>query len=148
MHTSIPPPRQRSARISASSVVERHTAPLDARSAVALAFAEFWTHRHGSIVPAPAVIIRRALQLLADHLGTLEAEDILHEVRAFRAAGQGEGSALTLTQARARIEDHQDAPGRQPMASWRDALDSVEDRKASRAMLDKLEALMGPEVAL
>ena len=146
MHTSISLPRLRSSRISASAVVERHTAPLDARSAVALAFADFWTHQHGSIHPAPAVIIRRALQLLADHLGTLQADDILHEVRAFRAAGKGQGSALTLTQARARLEDHQKAPARQPMDSWRDALDSVEDRKASRAMLEKLEALMGPEV--
>lgn len=147
MHISNTPPRQQTARISASSVVERHTAPLDARSAVALAFADFWTHRHGSIRPAPAVIIRRALQLLADHLGTLEADDILHEVRAFRVAGKGEGSALTLTQARARIEDHQDAPGRQPMNDWRDALQSVEDRRESRAMLDRLEALMGTEGA-
>ena len=143
LQVSIPRPRASpSQRISASNVIERHTAPLDARSAVALEFASYWCHKHATIKPAPAVIFRRALQLLAGHLSSLEGEDIAAETRAFRDAGRGEGSALTLTQARARIEDHIAAPARQRMDDWRDALHAPEERRQMSEMLVRLEALM------
>ena len=132
-----------SARISPSNTVERHAAPLDARSAVALAFIDFWTERHATIKPAAGTTIRRALQLLAGHLSSLDGEDISSEVRAFRSAGKGEGSALSLTQARARIENHLRAPAAQPMLHWRDALEDQHERRESLAMLERLEELMG-----
>ena len=111
-----------SARISPGNTIERHAAPLDPHSAVALAFIEFWTERHATIKPAAGTTIRRALQLLAGHLSALDGEDIASEVRAFRSAGKGEGSALTLTQARARIENHVSVRADQDMSHRADRI--------------------------
>jgi hypothetical protein len=136
-------------RVLTESTVEKHTSGLDARSIVALEWTQHWLQRHTSLKAPAAVIVRRALVLLADHLSNLDAREVAHEGHILRDAGRGKGSAVTLTEARARLERHvetyrgKDAPGPQPMGHWLDMLHSIEDRKASRAMLDKLELLMG-----
>lgn len=126
--------------ITALRGIEKHTAALDARSAVALEFATFWARRHTGLRPAPAVVIRRALQLLAEHLSALpevdpEGRSLARECRAFLEAGAGHGSARSLTEARARIEDHLEAPARQPMAHWKDALFSQAERAEQRRIV-------------
>ena len=128
--------------ITALGGIEKHTASLDAQSAVALEFATFWAGRYVALRPAPTVVIRLALQLLAGHLSTLDELGINAECRAFMDAGKGRGTARTLTHARARIEDHLEAPARQPMAHWHDALHSKEERADTRRMLDAMERHM------
>ncbi len=148
---SYPPRRAGPSRVLTEAIVEKHTAGLDARAVVALEWSQHWLQRHTSLKAPAAVLVRRALVLLADHLSNLDPQEVAREGHLLRDAGRGKGSAVTLTEARARLERHvetyrgKDAPGPQPMAHWRDMLDSIEDRNASRAMLDKLEALMGPE---
>jgi hypothetical protein len=122
--------------------LEKHTAALDARSLVALDWASFWAHKHTRLRPVPAVVIRRALVCLAEHLSNVDPEHIAAECRAFEDAGKGSGSARSLTEARARIEVHQEAPAAQPMDHWRDALHSKEERAESRRMLEALEKRM------
>jgi hypothetical protein len=128
--------------ITALQGIEKLTAALDARSLVALDWASFWAHKHTRLRAVPAVVIRRALMCLADHLSTLDPERITAEARAFEEAGEGSGSARSVTEARARIEVHQEAPAAQPMGHWRDALHSKEERAESRRMLDALEKRM------
>ncbi len=122
--------------------LERASASLDARSAVALEWVTFYCARHGSVKVAPAVVIRRALELLAEHCSNLDGQEVAREMRAFVDAGRGEGTARSLTEARARIEDHIRAPAAQPMAHWLDALQPKEDRLASAALLAKLESVL------
>ena len=129
-------------RITASNTIERHSAPLDARSIVALEFASFLAYRHARLKVPPAVLIRRALALLADHMSNLEGPELAGEMHRIREAGKGSGSALTLTQARARIEEHQRAPGAQAMSHWHDALRSTQENREGREMLARLEAVM------
>jgi hypothetical protein len=128
--------------ITALQGLEKHTAALDGRSLVALEFATFWARNQTRLRPVPAVVIRRALVCLADHLSSLDPERIAAECRAFEDAGKGSGSARSLTEARARIEVHQECPAEQPMDHWRDALHSKEERAESRRMLDALEKRM------
>lgn len=143
----VSPSRTAARRLAAVNSIEKEHASLDARSAVALAFCAFWMARHGSANPQPAVIIRRALQLLAEHLSQTDGDGIGVERQAFLQAAAGSGSALTLTQARARIEAHIEAPARQPMADWRDALFSQQQRQDTADMLHRLEASMAQHEA-
>jgi hypothetical protein len=149
--TTSPPRRAGPSRVLTESIVEKHTAGLDARSIVALEWTQHWLQHHTSLKAPAAVIARRALALLADHLSNLDPRAVAREGHLLRDAGRGKGSAVTLTEARARLERHietyrgKDAPGPQPMGHWLDMLDSIEERRASRAMLDRLEALMGAE---
>jgi hypothetical protein len=62
------------------------------------------------------------------------------ENRQFLEAAKGRGTARSLTEARARIEDHLEAPARQPMEHWNDALYSPAERAQSRALMAALEA--------
>ena len=139
-------------RVLTETIIEKHTAGLDARSVVALEWSQHWLQRHTSLKAPAAVIVRRALVLLADHLSNIDPPEVAHEGHLLRDAGHGKGSAVTLTEARARMERHVETyrgpsmPGPQPMGHWLDMLHSIEERKASRQMLDKLEALMGDEV--
>lgn len=137
--------RTRPARISASKGIERQSVPLDARSLVALEFAAFWAEKHASVKVPAAVLIRRALTLFADHLGALQGPAINGEIHRIRDAGVGSGSALTLTQARARIEEHQRASAAQPMATWYDALRSKEENQAYRDTHNHLETVMAQQ---
>jgi hypothetical protein len=136
MNHSIPRP------IAASSHVERVSASLDGQSAVALAYCTWWARRHGSVKPAPSVIVRRALQVYADHLSRAEGFGIVPEVHQLAYTGRGSGSALSLTEARARIEEHERASLAQPMRHWHDALHSQAERKESAEFLERLEASM------
>jgi hypothetical protein len=134
--------------ITALGGLEKHTASLDAQSAVALEYATFWAHRHTDLRPVPATVIRRALRLLAAHLSCLDTGvdslEVKPECRAFIDAGKGSGTARSLTEARARIEDHREAPARQPMGHWLDALHSKSERDESRRMLEALEKHLRP----
>lgn len=132
-------------RVTASNTIERLSAPLDARSLVALEFAAFWAHKYAAVRVPAAVLIRRALSVYADHISGIEGPCIAGEIHRVREAGKGIGSALTLTEARARIEDHRRAPAAQPMSHWQDALISASERREGRAMLDRLEAFMAAQ---
>lgn len=129
--------------ITALGGLEKHTATLDARSAVALEFITHWCRRRTNLRPVPAAVIRRALVLLAEHLSGLDEELQAGECRAFEQAGRGSGTARTLTEARARIETHRECPARQPMDDWRDALYSIEERAEMRRTLAALEKHLG-----
>jgi hypothetical protein len=126
-------------RVRAERGIETTKADLDARSIVALEWTQLWARRHLRINPLGPVVVRRALCLLADHLSNLDADRLAAERRAFSDASAGSGSARSLTEARARIEHHQEAPGAQPMDHWRDALQSKEERAESKRMLEALE---------
>ena len=130
------------ARITASNTIERPSAHLDARSVVALEFSAFWLHKHASIKVPPAVLIRRGLVLLAEHLSHLEGSEMDREVHTLRDTGKGSGSALSLTQARARIEEHLRAAAAQPMGHSHDALRSIQENREGRESLARVEAHM------
>ena len=129
-------------RIVTSNTIERPAAHLDARSVVALEFCTFWLRKHASIRVPPAVLIRRALVLLADHVSNLAGSEVAREVHILRDAGTGSGSAVSLTEARARIEEHLRASAAQPMDHWHDALRSVRENREGRELLDRVEAFM------
>lgn len=129
-------------RIAASNTIERPAAHLDASSVVALEFCAFWLHKHTRIRAPSAVIIRRALALLADHVSNLTGDEVAREAHTIRDAGKGSGSALSLTQARARIEEHLRAPAAQPMDHWHDALRSAQENREGRELLARMEAIM------
>jgi hypothetical protein len=129
-------------RITTERTIEKPASNLDARSVVALEWVQHWVQRHTSLkVPAP-VVIRRALVALADRLSHLPSTDIAAEGQVFRDAARGCGSAITLTEARARMERHVQTPGLQPMAHWLDMLYSIEERRTTLDMLERLEAVL------
>jgi hypothetical protein len=130
--------------ITALATVEKPVASLDADSLVALEWSQLWALNHAGVKPVPSVVMRRALCLLARHLSALPPDDGLHraEALAFQQAGKGNGSARSLTEARARMEAHLEAPGRQPMASWLDALYSPKQRAEGRETAAAIEVHM------
>lgn len=121
-------------RLAAAKSLESTMAALDAQSIVALEWAALTYARHFHVHATPAVVIRRALQLLALHLTHIEAEDLPGEGQHLERTALGQGSARSLTEARARIETHRGTPGLQPMDSWLDALHSPEERATVEAV--------------
>jgi hypothetical protein len=148
LKVSYPVRRAGPCRVTTGATIEKQSAALDTRSVVALEWSLHWLQRHAAVKVAPAVVIRRALVLLADHLSNLQPEDIAREDHNLRDAAKGKGSAVSLTEARARMERHvetyrgPEAPGPQPMGHWQDMLCSIEERRESRQMLERLEQLM------
>lgn len=142
MTTSRPLPSASRGRFNILNTLEKPAANLDAKSLVALEWIKFWIHRHESQSPAPAVVIRLALQVLAQHLSSVEPNEVRGLVNRFREAAKGSGGAISLTQARARIEEHLRAPGAQPMDHWEDALYSAEELKDRADIVSRLEAHM------
>jgi len=138
-------------RLTAQSTIEKPAAHLDARSVVALEWSRHWLQRHASVKAPPAVVIRRALQVFADHLSNLDPREVAHEGHLMRSAARGIGSVVSLTEARARMERHVEtyrgpnAPGPQPMQHWHDMQYSIEERRESRQMLERLEAAMAAQ---
>lgn len=128
--------------VTALGGIEKHTASLDGRSLVALEFASFWARKHTRLRPVPAVVIRRALVCLADHLSNLDPDHIAAECRAFGDAGKGSGSARSVTEARARIEQASEFPALQPMGHWLDALQSKEEREHLRKVTEAVNQRM------
>jgi hypothetical protein len=155
-HIKVSTARIGPSRLTTEATIEKPAAPLDARSVVALEWSQHWLQRHASLRVPPAVLIRRALQVLADRLSNLEPDEFAREGHLMRDAARGKGSAVSLTEARARMERHVESsrgpmsPGPQPMAHWHDMLHSIEERRETRQMLDRLEAIMAeqfPEAA-
>jgi hypothetical protein len=98
--------------VPALGTLERPTAGLDCRSVIALEWAQHWALTRTRIKPQPGVVIRRALDLYADHLCRLPATDeaTQQERRAIERAAKGSGSARLLTEARARLEAAEGLP--------------------------------------
>jgi hypothetical protein len=129
--------------ITAVGTLERPTAGLDAYSLVAVDWVTAWASTRGRLKPQPAVIMRRALGLLVEHLSHLDAEEdeekrdeaTQRELLALHRAAKGSGSARTLTECRARLEA---AEGRK--VSFIEVLHSPEARQATAAVNAAMEA--------
>lgn len=132
----------RPGRFTTLNTIEKPAAHLDAQSMVALDWLRFWVAKHDSREPPPSVVIRVALQVLAQHCSSIEPHDIHSTVRRFRDAGKGHGNATSLTQARARIEAHLRAPGAQPMDRWEQALHSQAELQEKADFLARMEVHM------
>jgi hypothetical protein len=109
-HMSLPayrppaPPRV----VRANNSLEKVLASLDSHSAARLAWIQHWHRVNTKADPQAAVVIRRALEVYARHLNAMG--ESLNEVPAIKAASKGSGSAVSLTEARARIEQAQLRP--------------------------------------
>jgi hypothetical protein len=132
----------RPGRFETLGTLEKPAAHLDAKSMVALDWLRFWVNKHESREPPPSVVIRVALQVLAQHCSSIDGNEVSSTVRRFRDAGKGSGSATTLTEARARIENHLRAPGAQPLDHWEQALHSQADLTDKADFLQRMEAHM------
>jgi hypothetical protein len=122
--------------ITALSTLERPTASLDAHSSIALEWAAHHIHAHQRLKPQPAVLIRRALCLYVAHLGRLEEpEQLKAEAVALDTAARGSGTAITLTEARARLEA---AQGRAvPFREVRFSAQQIKDQDELVAALER-----------
>lgn len=104
-HPNPPPARHRPPRrILAVSGLERPVTSLDGRSAAVLAWAAHWHRAHTGLDPQAGVLMRRALALYSHHLEALQGDRVRAEEVSVVECSKGSGTAVTLTEARARIE--------------------------------------------
>lgn len=140
MHTYVRPAKPRVVRALAS--LERPQTALCARSASQLAWAAHWHRAHTSTDPQAGVLIRRALDIYAGHLGTLEGDRVRAEEVALLASAKGSGSAIRLTECRARIEAADEA--RRPI-TLREALYRPDELKRHDEMSRALDAALAAQ---
>lgn len=122
--------------IIARNTLERPTASLDAHSLTCLEWAGHQIAALHGLQPQPPVLIRRALDVYVSQLRQLDPED-RGEFRRLEEAAKGQGGAITLTEARARLE----AAGGRPVP-FEEVRYSAEKLKEQRELLAALEKHM------